>query len=200
MTEPSAILLSGGMDSTALCALLKPQLAIFISYGQKCADAELQASSQICHELDIPFDPVFIECSSLGSGDLSGQPAISVAPASDWWPFRNQLLITAAATRAVSLNIQSLLIGTVRSDASHADGTPQFIEAMSKLLLLQEGRLDLCAPAIQLSTAELVKKSNIDISILHWTHSCHRGNFACGLCRGCNKHREVMIELGYETD
>lgn len=199
MNNGAAILLSGGMDSSALCAWKQPDVAIFLSYGQRCADAEYQASKQVCEELGIAFEPVSLECADLGSGDLAGRPALSIAPASDWWPFRNQILISAAAAKAVTLGLQTLMIGTVQSDASHADGTPGFIEMMDKLLQMQEGGLALQAPAMHMSSVDLVRSSGIDLPVLCWTHSCHRSNFACGQCRGCNKHREVMSGLGYEA-
>lgn len=199
MGKGAAILLSGGMDSSALCAWKRPQLAVFVSYGQKCADAEHQAARQVCQELGVAFEHVALECADLGSGDLAGRPALSVAPASDWWPFRNQILISAAAVKAVTLGLQSLMIGTVQSDASHADGTPEFIDAMDKVLQMQEGALSLQAPAIHMSSVDLVRASGIGMPVLCWAHSCHRSNFACGQCRGCNKHREVMAGLGYEA-
>ena len=100
--------------------------------------------------------------------------------------------------RAVTLGVKHLMLGTVSSDASHADGTPHFVHALSSVLELQEAGLRLSAPAIGLTSIELVRRSNLDLPILCWAHSCHRANFACGTCRGCNKHREVMSGLGYD--
>jgi len=62
---------------------------------------------------------------------------------------------------------------------------------------LQEGRIRVEAPAIHGSTVDLIRKSEIPYSLLAWAHSCHTGNIACGRCRGCNKHRNVVAELGY---
>lgn len=56
------------------------------------------------------------------------------------------------------------------------------------------------APAIELSTAELVRKSGIPPSFLAWAHSCHKSHVACGNCRGCNKYMEVFQEVGYDLD
>jgi len=198
MNEQAAVLLSGGLDSTALCAWKRPRVAITINYGQVCAAAEIVAARQICAELDISLHELSLNCRELGSGDLAGHPASAFAPASDWWPYRNQLLVTTAAMRAIAIDVDHLMIGTVASDSNHTDGTVQFIDAMDRVLAMQEGALRLSAPAITLTSVELIQRSSINISTLCWAHSCHTNNLACGRCRGCNKHRQVMAGLGYE--
>lgn len=194
------ILLSGGMDSFALAFMSKPDIALTIDYGQRPAKAELNAAKLLTERLGIPHLSLTIDLSSLGSGDLSDTAAIHLAPASDWWPFRNQALITLAAMKLLPLNVNEIHIGTVKSDSFHADGSLAFIQAMNNLLHLQEGNIQLRAPAISLTTTELVKASHIPYSLLAWSHSCHKANVACGQCRGCVKHREVVEELGYGSE
>lgn len=193
----TGLLLSGGMDSYALAFMEKPDVALTIDYGQKPAQAEIQAAALLTNRLGIQHIVISINLSSLGSGDLSDNAPIALAPASDWWPYRNQALITIAAMRLISLDVNRLLIATVGNDSYHTDGSSSFIKAMNNLLQLQEGKMQLLAPAINMSTAELVKKSGIPFSLLAWSHSCHKANIACGQCRGCIKHREVVDELGY---
>jgi 7-cyano-7-deazaguanine synthase len=193
----TGLLLSGGMDSYALAFMEKPDVALTIDYGQKPAQAEIQASTLLANRLGIQHIVISINLSSLGSGDLSDNAPIALAPASDWWPYRNQALITIAAMRLISLNVNRLLIATVANDSYHTDGSLNFIQLMNNLLQLQEGHMQLLAPAINMSTVELVKRSGIPFSLLAWSHSCHKENIACGQCRGCIKHREVVDELGY---
>lgn len=193
-----AVLLSGGMDSISLAAWLKPNAAITIDYGQVCAAAEICAAKHVSMVLGIEHHTIRADCSSLGSGDLSGSSPLPCAPETDWWPFRNQLLITLAAMHAVRLGIKRLLLGTVRSDAFHVDGTEKFIEAVDRVVQMQEGGISIVAPAIAMTSTELIQKSGIEFSLLSWAHFCHVSDFACGLCRGCNKHREVMGALGHE--
>lgn len=195
-----ALLLSGGMDSLALAWWKRPELAITLNYGQLAAEAEVAASRTICKHLNIEHHIVSIDCSSLGSGDMAGANADAHAPASDWWPYRNQMLITLAAMKAIGLGAKVLYLGTVSSDGSHKDGTPEFIEAISDLLAIQEGELKVEAPAIMLSTAELVRTSGVPFNYLSWAHSCHKSNVLCGNCRGCNKYFEVWKELDHELD
>ena len=189
------ILLSGGMDSAALAYLLRPAIAFTIDYGQVSAKGELRAATHFATELGIQHEIITVDCRSLGSGDLAGSQALAVAPVPEWWPFRNQLLATMAAARAVPLSVQTLLFGSVASDKSHVDGRPEFFFALNALLSMQEGGVGVEAPAMNLSAAELIRQSGIPMSMLAWSHSCHRAEFACGSCRGCNKRENVLVEL-----
>jgi 7-cyano-7-deazaguanine synthase len=126
---------------------------------------------------------------------MAGKAALSVAPVSDWWPFRNQMLITLAAMKGVGLGVGRLLIGTLKTDSYHADGRPLFIEAIGALLRLQEGEVALEAPAIAMTATELIRNSGVPMEILAWAHSCHVAEYACGSCGGCRKHYETLREL-----
>ena len=180
----SALLLSGGMDSVALAFWLRPDFAITIDYGQKPARGEVRAAAAVAAELGIAHQVVQADLSGLGSGDMAGSLALKVAPVPEWWPYRNQMLVTLAAMRALPLGVDELLIGCLSTDASHADGSQAFVAAMNTLLCLQEGGMRLRAPAITLTAKELIKTSGVPIDILSWAHSCHVGEYACGLCRG----------------
>ncbi len=191
-----ALLLSGGMDSLAIAWWKRPELAITLNYGQKAAEAEKLASAQVCQELGIRHEIVSVDCSSLGSGDMAGAPPDAAAQTSDWWPYRNQLLITLASMHAISRGMQTLYIGTVRSDGeNHLDGTPEFVQKMDEVMAYQEGHLRVVAPAIALTTVELIRLAGVPPELLAWSHSCHKANIACGNCRGCNKYIETYGEL-----
>lgn len=196
----TGILLSGGMDSISLAYWCKPDVAFNINYGQKAAIAEREASKAVCEDIDIPLVEIDIDCTSLGSGDLAGKSSIAAAPESDWWPYRNQLLITLCAMKAVDMGCSKILIGTVKSDQYHSDGSQGFIKRINELVSYQEGNIKIEAPAIELSAVELVRKSNIPLEILAWSHSCHKSNIPCSNCRGCNKHYQTMKALGHYND
>lgn len=196
----TALLLSGGMDSVSIAWWKRPSVAITINYGQLAAESEMAASRTICKQLNITHHIVEIDCRQLGSGDMAGSDADQLAPASDWWPYRNQMLVTLAAMKAISLGVTHLWLGTVKSDGFHRDGSPEFMQAISHLLSLQEGGMVVEAPAIELSTAELVRASGIPAGALAWAHSCHKANVPCGNCRGCNKFFHVFDEVGYDLD
>jgi 7-cyano-7-deazaguanine synthase len=188
------------MDSLSVAWWRRPALAITIDYGQLPAAAEIEAASAICEELRIEHSVIRIDCRSLGSGDMAGQEASAHAPESDWWPYRNQLLITLAGMRALATGADELLLGTVSTDGSHRDGSLEFVQSMSQIMREQEGSLAVAAPAIHFSTIELVRISGVPMSLLAWAHSCHRSDVPCGACRGCNKYFNTLRELEHALD
>jgi len=195
----AAVLLSGGIDSVALAYWHRPAVAITVDYGQVAAPAEVRAAAAVAEALAIRHEVIRADCSAVGCGDMdpARRAASDAAPSPEWWPFRNQLVVTLAAARAVSLGVRSLLLGTVCSDSRFADGRPEFVETLNRLLAAQEGELGLLAPAIALSSADLVRASGIPLDLLAWSHSCHVSENACGRCRGCHKRGEVWHELGW---
>ncbi|MCU1273497.1 MAG: asparagine synthase family protein [Bryobacterales bacterium] len=194
----TALLLSGGMDSIAIAFWRRPQIAITVDYGQRPAAAEIRAAGAVCQDLDISHHVIRTDLSSLGSGDMAGSTPLEVAPVSEWWPFRNQMLITVAAMKGISLGVKRVLIGALATDCRHADGTREFIACMDALLRCQEGSIALEAPAIEWTAAQLIRASGVPIEILAWAHSCHTANEACGTCSGCRKHFETYAELGHD--
>lgn len=209
--------MSGGHDSAALAAGLRPDAALNIDYGQRPASGEVRASQAICRALDIPFHQVRIDLHSIGSGLLAadttatelgtepqeneGVPAPLRSPSPEWWPFRNQLLVSAAAAWALTRGFDTVLTGTVAPDGErHADGTSRFYELLDAVTSYQEGHIRVVAPAIALTTAELVTASGIEDRVLAFAHSCHVSDYACGTCPGCFKHESVLRQLGRLSD
>jgi 7-cyano-7-deazaguanine synthase len=193
----SAILLSGGIDSIALAHWTKPELAITVDYGQVCASAEANAAREAAAAMGLAHELIQLDCSSLGSGSLASAVTLATAPTPEWWPYRNQLLITLALMRVIRSSLTDLLIGTVAGDDRHADGRPEFVRLVDDLVSMQEGGVRVRAPAIKMSSEQLVRASGVPRSILGWAHSCHRGNQPCGECRGCFKHAAVLEGLGW---
>lgn len=186
-----AVLLSGGMDSVCIAYWKRPAYAITVDYGQRPSAGEVRAASTICQELGIKHIVIRSDISELGSGDMAGTAPSEHAPASEWWPYRNQFLATVAAMRCHMLGVTELLVGALRTDGFHIDSTAGFYRKLNELLAMQEGDLKIVAPAINLSATELIEASATPEEILAWAHSCHTSDIACGFCRGCQKHFET---------
>lgn len=195
----TGILLSGGIDSSALAFWKCPTVCFTVDYGQRPAQAEIAAARHIADQISSRHEVLTIDCKSLGSGDLTTKPPLQLAPAPEWWPFRNQLLITFCAVRALELDVRELMLGSVRSDAIHGDGTREFFMAMGAVLACQEGALQLSVPGINMTSQELVSTSRIPLDSLLLTHSCHTGDLACGSCRGCQRRFTIFQSLGLEA-
>ncbi|RLA76107.1 MAG: 7-cyano-7-deazaguanine synthase [Epsilonproteobacteria bacterium] len=189
------LLLSGGLDSLSILYWKRPKMALTIDYGQNSAKAEIEASRYACSILDIDHHILNIDCSILGSGDMSKDKPNELAPNSDWWPFRNQLLVTFASMYVIKYNINTIMIGSVKPDNQFKDGTAEFTKLINNLTIFQEGKIKIEAPAIDLTSKELINISGIPLSLLCCAHSCHYNNSACSMCRGCNKYTEIMDKL-----
>lgn len=194
MTE-SVLLLSGGLDSATLAYAHRPDLTVTVDYGQCCAEAEIQASAQIADQLNLEHEVIEVDCESLGAGRMAGQQEADLGDAPEWWPYRNQLVITLVAMDVVNRGADRLLVGAVADDQSHADGKSEFFELMDSILSFQEGDLSVKVPAINRTTEELVREANPPESLLGWTHSCTASNSACGDCRSCKKRQRVLTRV-----
>lgn len=193
------LLLSGGVDSTALAAICRPEQMLFIDYGQRPAEAEQRAATQIARLLGLSLTTLNLDLRPLGGGLLLNEQARPDAPSPEWWPYRNQFLVTAGAAIALQRGLSQVLIGTVLGDGDrHADGTAAFYAALNELLRLQEGNMSVAAPGIDRTTEELVAASGLGADVLGWTVSCHRSNLPCGDCPGCWKRARVLRAAGIQ--
>jgi 7-cyano-7-deazaguanine synthase len=202
------LLLSGGLDSAAVAAWQRPDRTLFIDYGHRASAAEARAAAAVAAELGLDHARTVVDASAVGGGLLSRSSAESVHRSPEWWPFRNQLLLTVAASWLIREYPQralasandppwTILFGTVASDGKrHLDGSPPFFSAADQLLRTQEGGLRCSAPAIGLSTEELIRMSGAADDVLGWTHSCHVLDRPCGDCPGCWKRQNVLDALG----
>lgn len=189
--------MSGGMDSMALAFWKRPELALFIDYGQAPAKAEWLAANYIADLIGIPIRKVTANCSAVGSGGLSGRTKAHCAPTPEWWPYRNQLLATISAGYSVNNGYGRILFGSVLSDKKNGDGSKRFFAALNRAFSIQPGGVKVLAPAVSFSALQLIRKSRIPIHFLRLSYSCHSGNNPCGKCRGCTKQTRMWKMLSH---
>ena len=192
----TALLFSGGIDSTAIAWWKRPDKLLTIDYGQRTAVAEIESSKCLAGFIGIPHELLHVDLKEIGLGSLYGGDPSRLSDHPEWWPFRNQMLITVAAAWSVANDVDKLLIGTVKSDSCFGDGTKKFVDAMKSLLQLQEGSIQLEAPALDLDSFDLVKVSGMPREHLLLCFSCSVALDACGTCRSCLKYRSVLHSSG----
>jgi 7-cyano-7-deazaguanine synthase len=184
------------MDSTAIAHWLAPEALLFIDYGQRPSEAERRAAERVSLRLQRPLACVSVDCSSVGEDLLRGPRAPTKPVGETWWPYRNQLLATFASAWALGNGFVEVLIGTVAGDGDiHRDGTTWFVQSLDALISGQEGAVHVSAPAIHLTTEELIEVTGIGRDVLAGTYSCHRGSFPCGECGGCTKRDLILGSL-----
>lgn len=186
-----ALLLSGGLESSALAWWKRPDICVTVDYGQIAARGEIAASTALCKILRLRHRTISVDLSALGSGSMVGRRKAKGGKAIEFWPFRNQVLLTLSAMVLQPAGFKEIMIGAVATDV-HADGRPPFLRAIDRATRIQEGRIRISAPAQRMDSVALLRRSKFPQRLVGLTFSCHVHEYACGLCRGCVKHREVI--------
>ncbi|WNJ90919.1 7-cyano-7-deazaguanine synthase [Bosea sp. 685] len=186
-----ALLMSGGLDSSALAWWLRPDLCVTVNYGQQAAKGEMAASTAICNAIGLAHQKIEVDLSSLGSGTMADKAPAAGGSAAEFWPYRNQMLVTLAAMLLMPQGVKEIMVGSVSTDR-HTDGKAIFYRALDRTVSLQEGSLRVTAPARKYSTPKLLKMSGFPYDLIGLTFSCHVYEYACGQCSGCIKHRQCV--------
>lgn len=179
----TALLLSGGIESTILAYEYKPNIAITINYGQASANSEIKASKYICTQLNIKHIILDVNIMQYFNKEFE-----------EWIPYRNQYLLTLAAMILAEHKVSELLIGTISTDKIHPDGTMEFIESINRLLMIDKPKIKVNAPFIMLTSDELLEKTTIPIDLLSIVHSCTVSSFPCNECNSCKKYYDFFCK------
>ncbi len=205
------MVLSGGMDSVTMLHEYASEIdmAVNFSYGSNHNARELECARYHCALLGIEL--VEIDLSFIGkhfhSSLLEGPDAIPEGEydfdnmKSTVVPFRNGIMLAAAAGLAESHGLSVLMIANHAGDhALYPDCRLGFIEAMSKAI--EEGTYEgikVKAPYTLLSKADIAmrgKRLGIDYST---TYSCYRGGeIHCGRCATCLERKAALAAAGID--
>lgn len=205
----SLMVLSGGMDSVTMLHeyAQEIELAVNFSYGSNHNARELECARKHCRDLEIEL--IEIDLSFIGryfhSSLLEGADAIPEGEydfdnmKSTVVPFRNGIMLSAAAGLAESHGLDTVMIANHSGDhALYPDCRESFISAMSKAI--QEGTYEgivVKAPYTLLSKADIAlrgKRLGVDYTT---TYSCYRGGEKhCGRCGTCIERRQALAAAG----
>lgn len=203
------MVLSGGMDSVTMLHEYAPEidLAVNFSYGSNHNARELECARAHCAELGIEL--IEIDLSFIGrhfhSSLLEGAGAIPDGEydfdnmKSTVVPFRNGIMLAAAAGLAESHGLDTVMIANHAGDhALYPDCRKSFIDAMAGAV--KEGTyegIQVSAPYTLLTKTDIAirgKRLGIDYST---TYSCYRGGeMHCGRCGTCRERRQALAEAG----
>jgi len=185
-----AILLSGGIDSTALVYKYKKscKLAIGFNYGQRHV-SEIRYAKATAKKLGIEFVEVelfqvkdlFLRCALTDSGSKS----VVVKN-------RNEVFLSIACAIAAGRNIPQVLFGATAEDyAMFPDCRPQWLESLNKTHSLAKIGVRVYAPFIHKTKSQVVKLARKLGVPLEETMSCYAGN-NCGKCLACKTRARAM--------
>lgn len=206
----SLVLLSGGVDSTTCLAMSVAEhgrdevVALNIFYGQRHSRERGSARDVadrygvVLEEYDLKTIMEGSDCSLLEDSGVSvehGSYADQMAsrggaPVSTYVPFRNGLMLSIAAARALIHGCSEICYGAHADDAAGAaypDCTPEFYTAMDSAIFEGSGRrLHLRAPLIVMTKAEVVRRGLELGAPYELTWSCYEGGdepcHGCGTC------------------
>lgn len=234
MSKKVVVLSSGGLDSTTCVGIAVDKVGyenvstVSIFYGQR-HEKELQAAQKVAEYYNVPHYEVdlssvmqFSNCNLLAKNDDT-IPNKSYAQqieengegrVSTYVPFRNGLLLSAAASVADSLYPGEEVViyyGAHADDAAgeaYADCSPEFADAMNKAINIGTYRkITVEGPLVNMNKAEVVRtglKLHVPYQL---TWSCyHGGNKACGRCATCIdrlaafKANEASDPIEYEEE
>lgn len=218
------VLFSGGVDSSTCLAMAVDKygaenvIALSVYYGQK-HDKEIKCSEKIAEyygvklkTLDLALIFTDSDCSLL-SGSKDDIPQETYAeqlektggkPVSTYVPFRNGLFLASAASIALSNDCLVIYYGAHSDDAAgnaYPDCSSDFNDAMNRAIYLGSGKqLEIVAPFVNLTKADVVKKG-LELGVPYeLTWSCYEGNDKpCGVCGTC-RDRIAAFEVNGVTD
>lgn len=183
--------------------------AVTFNYGSNHNEREIACARQHCRQLGIPLltIPLTFMRDYFHSSLLEGADAIPEADydfdnmKSTVVPFRNGIMLAAAAGLAESLGLTRVMIANHAGDhALYPDCREDFVKAMSRAI--SEGTYEhimLYAPYTLLTKGQIAKRGKdmgIDYST---TYSCYKGGeHHCGVCGTCRERREALAEAGID--
>ena len=202
MNKKAVCIISGGMDSALAATIAKKEgfeiIALHFNYHQKTQNKELECFNKISQDLDVVekyvIDLDFFK--QIGATALIDEklevPTDGIKPGVPitYVPYRNGIFLSIAAAIAQKHEASALFIGVVEEDSSgYPDCRESFIQSIQNSinLGLNDGfEIEIKAPLIHLSKAQIVKKS-IELGVkLQHTWSCYKNSSkACGVCDSC---------------
>ncbi|MDX8376441.1 MAG: 7-cyano-7-deazaguanine synthase QueC [Mariprofundales bacterium] len=213
----AVVLLSGGLDSSTALAWAQQQgwqcHSIAFDYGQR-HKIELKASASMAEHLGVvKHHLVHVGLDVIGGSALTSDGIAVPKDESNkihipttYVPARNLIFLSLAAALAESIGAQALVIGANVVDYSgYPDCRDVFLQSFANTACLgsklgaEGGRLEIIAPLLKLTKAEIIKlghKLGIDYK---YTHSCYdpdpQGR-ACGHCDSCSFRLQGFKEAG----
>ena len=215
----AVVLLSGGLDSATTLAIARSRgyetYALSFDYGQRHRQ-ELDAARNIAnsvaakeHRIIKIDNQIFAGSALINDVDVPksrSNEEIGRGIPPTYVPARNTIFLAHALAWAETIPAGHIFIGANAIDYSgYPDCRPEFIALFETLANVgtkagaEGARIQIHAPLIKLSKAEIIRKAvelNIDLSL---THSCYDptpDSRACGECDSCQLRLKGFREAG----
>lgn len=204
-------LCSGGIDSTTMVADLLFQehevVLLSIKYPTLHNPSELRAFESIREHygLDVvraDLTQVFesqLHASALFRGDVPDGHYSQESIKQTVVPGRNLIFLSIAASIAEANGFQYVAYGAHFDDhAVYPDCRYEFVMAAKLTIYLSsDGKVDLLAPWVNVTKADIVARG-AELGVpFHLTWSCYKGgDIHCGTCSTCLARKEAFVQAG----
>ena len=220
MSKKAVVLLSGGLDSTTVLAIAKNDgfapYALSFRYGQR-HETELAAAARVASAVGAAEHVIAdVNLNVFGGSALTAQidvpkqrtdAEMSRGIPITYVPARNTVFLSIALAWAEVLEADDIFVGVNALDYSgYPDCRPEYISAFEQMANLAtkaavEGRqrIQIHAPLIELSKAQIIQRGlalGIDYGITHSCYDPDSDGRACGSCDSCLLRLKGFREAG----
>ena len=215
----AVVLASGGLDSTVAAAVAKQDgsriFLLTVVYGQRHR-AEVEQARQVAKALEAADHRIIeLDLRAFGGSALTADQPVpkdrseaerrrGIPPT--YVPARNTIFLSLALAYAETVEASAIYIGANVVDYSgYPDCRPEYLQAFERVARLGtkmgvDGRgIEIRAPLVTLSKAEIIRLGVSLGAPLHLTHSCYDpapGGEACGRCDSCRIRLEGFKAAG----
>lgn len=213
------VLASGGLDSTTALAMAVEKgeevYAVSFDYGQRHR-VELECAKQVAGYYEVKHKIIRVDLRQIGGSALTdeiavpkdrtpGEMASRVPPT--YVPARNTIFLSFALAIAEVISSPVIYIGANVLDYSgYPDCRPEYLKAfetMANLALDTKTKnippLEIRAPLLFMSKADIVRRGDQLKVPFHLTHSCYdplHSGYGCGRCDSCLLRKKGFAEAG----
>jgi 7-cyano-7-deazaguanine synthase len=213
----AVVLLSGGLDSYTAAAIAKDQrfalCALTIDYGQRHA-REVESARAVARALGVERHlELDVDLRAIGGSSLTSDESVphgrdldAAGVPSTYVPARNTIFLSLALGWAEVVDALAIVIGVNALDYSgYPDCRPEYLAAFERVAALAtragvEGRrLEIKAPLLHLSKADIIRQGTelgLDYGL---THSCYDPDLSgapCGRCDSCRLRARGFAQAG----
>ncbi|MEW6312520.1 MAG: 7-cyano-7-deazaguanine synthase QueC [Pseudomonadota bacterium] len=211
----AVVLLSGGLDSATTLAIAHSHgyacHCLSLDYSQRHR-AELAAAARVAQMLGAAQHKIIaLDLGNFGGSALTDIGiAVPTSPSAGipvtYVPARNTILLSLALAWAEVLRAQDIFIGANAVDYSgYPDCRPEYLAAFERMANLatkaavEGARLNLHAPLIDLSKADIIRQGSALGVDFAQTVSCYQADdlgHACGQCDSCRLRKKGFLDAG----
>lgn len=210
-------LLSGGLDSSTVLSYAISKgyevIALSFDYGQRHRK-ELESAKKIADYYGVKHKIMKIDLRAIGGSALTDDIEIPEVTLRDigkeipvtYVPARNTILLSLGLGLAEVTDSSKIFIGANALDYSgYPDCRPEYFESINRTFDLatkktvEGGKIEVEAPLLRFSKADIVKLAISLKTPLELTWSCYNGRErACGVCDSCKLRLKGFMEAGFE--